>query len=169
MQTWLVHMRNPVKLWREIGPKGFLGFQVMILATPLLPLLNPIFWVMLILWFGWHFEFIPRFFPGAIYYLASVEFYAGNFLFIFSNVAGVYWVIHELEQKRSQIFSYSLVRYALLTPIYWVMMSLAAVKAAWQLITKPFYWEKTVHGLHDPAFDDHAQAQGQGQTPNQSL
>ncbi len=150
MQTWLVHMRNPFKLWREIGAKGFMGFQVMILATPLLPLLNPFFWVMMILWFGWHFDFIPRFFPGTIYYLASVELYAGNFLFIFSNVAGVYWVIHELEQKRQQVFSYSLVRYALLTPIYWVMMSIAAVKAAWQLITKPFYWEKTVHGLHAP-------------------
>jgi hypothetical protein len=28
-------------------------------------------------------------------------------------------------------------------------MSIAAVKAAWQLITKPFYWEKTTHGLTD--------------------
>jgi hypothetical protein len=27
------------------------------------------------------------------------------------------------------------------------MMSIAAYKALWQLITKPFYWEKTSHGL----------------------
>ena len=26
-------------------------------------------------------------------------------------------------------------------------MSIAAYKALWQLITKPFYWEKTSHGL----------------------
>ncbi|MFC0331647.1 glycosyltransferase family 2 protein [Paenibacillus sepulcri] len=147
MQTWLVHMRNPVRLFREIGFKGFIGFQVMILATPLLPLLNPIFWLMLILWFGWELSVIGDFFPGFIYYLASIEFYIGNFLFIFSNVAGVYWVIHELESNEERIFSYKLVRYALLTPVYWVLMSIAALKAAWQLVTNPFYWEKTEHGL----------------------
>ena len=149
MQTWLVHMRNPIKLYKELGWKGFLGFQVMILATPLLPLLNPIFWVMIILWFGWKATFIPQLFPGFLYYLSGAEFYIANFLFVFSNVAGVYWVISELEAKGEQRFSFSLVKYGLSTPIYWVLMSIAAVKAAWQLITKPFYWEKTVHGLTD--------------------
>ncbi len=38
-------------------------------------------------------------------------------------------------------------KYALLTPVYWALMSIAAYKAAWQLVTKPFYWEKTRHGL----------------------
>jgi len=152
MQTWLVHMRNPVQLYRELGLKGFLGFQVMVLSTPLLPLLNPFYWVMLVLWYGWKMHWIPQFFPGVIYYLAAVEFLIGNFLFVFSNVAGVYWVIHDLEKRKENVFSYGLVKYALLTPIYWVMMSIAAVKAAWQLVTKPFYWEKTTHGLakHNP-------------------
>ncbi|WP_409347246.1 glycosyltransferase family 2 protein [Paenibacillus sp. MBLB4367] len=147
MQTWLVHMRNPLRLWRELGTKGFFGFQVMVLATPLLPLLNPGYWLMLLLWYGWKLAIIKQFFPGAIYYLAAAEFFIGNFLFVFSNVAGIYWVIEDLEKKRQQVFSYRLVKYALLTPIYWVLMSIAAFKAAWQLITKPFYWEKTTHGL----------------------
>jgi hypothetical protein len=124
-----------------------MGFQVMVLATPMLPLLNPFYWMMIILWYGWKLEWIPQIFPGFIYYTASAEFLIGNFLFVFSNVAGVFWVIYELEKKNQKIFSYSLVKYALLTPAYWVLMSLAAVKAAWQLITKPFYWEKTTHGL----------------------
>ncbi|MNH89877.1 Beta-monoglucosyldiacylglycerol synthase [compost metagenome] len=147
MQTWLVHMRNPFRLWRELGTKGFLGFQVMVLATPILPLLNPVYWLMLILWYGWELGIIKEFFPSYIYYLASIEFMIGNFLFVFSNVAGVYWVISDLEKKKEYTFSYGLVKYALLTPVYWVLMSIAAVKAAWQLITKPFYWEKTTHGL----------------------
>ncbi|WP_425453998.1 glycosyltransferase family 2 protein [Paenibacillus flagellatus] len=147
MQTWLVHMRNPFRLWKELGPKGFLGFQVMVLATPMLPLLNPIYWLMLVLWYGWRLEVIPQFFPGPIYYFSAMEFLFGNFVFIFTNIAGVYWVIRELEVKRRYEFSYGMVKYALLTPIYWALMSVAAFKAVWQLVTKPFYWEKTTHGL----------------------
>ena len=36
---------------------------------------------------------------------------------------------------------------ALLAPLYWILQSLAAVKAIYQLIFRPFFWEKTVHGL----------------------
>jgi hypothetical protein len=36
---------------------------------------------------------------------------------------------------------------ALLIPAYWVMMAIAAVKALWQLVATPTFWEKTVHGL----------------------
>ena len=34
-----------------------------------------------------------------------------------------------------------------LGPLYWVLMSIGAWKGFIQLIHKPFYWEKTVHGL----------------------
>ena len=37
--------------------------------------------------------------------------------------------------------------YALLMPFYWVMISVAAWKGLWQFFTRPFYWEKTIHGL----------------------
>ena len=36
---------------------------------------------------------------------------------------------------------------AVLVPGYWVLQSLAAVKAVYQLVFRPFFWEKTVHGL----------------------
>jgi len=36
-------------------------------------------------------------------------------------------------------------------PFYWVLISIAAIKGFYQLFTKPWYWEKTVHGLsHAP-------------------
>ena len=41
---------------------------------------------------------------------------------------------------------YDLVKYSVLTPLYWLMMSWGAYKAAAQLITRPHYWEKTDHG-----------------------
>ncbi|MFC7571174.1 hypothetical protein ACFQX8_01060 [Klenkia terrae] len=43
-----------------------------------------------------------------------------------------------------------------------MLHSIASYKAAWQLVTKPFYWEKTEHGLtshtQDAGDDDAADA-----------
>ena len=36
---------------------------------------------------------------------------------------------------------------ALTVPIYWFMISLAAVKALVSLASRPFYWAKTRHGI----------------------
>jgi hypothetical protein len=36
---------------------------------------------------------------------------------------------------------------ALLSPLYWVLISIAAWKGVWEVIAKPHYWQKTLHGL----------------------
>lgn len=154
MLTWLVHMRFPLRLWRQIGTRGMLGVQVIVLATPLLPLINPFLWTLILLWYLTHNQLIPMMFPGPIYYIAAVELIIGNFLFVFSNVAGVYKVIGELHANNDFALSFRLIKYALLTPIYWILMSVAAYKAAWQLIFKPFYWEKTDHGFANKVNDN---------------
>jgi cellulose synthase/poly-beta-1,6-N-acetylglucosamine synthase-like glycosyltransferase len=46
VQTWLVHMRSPRALWRELGPRGFLAFQVMVGGTVLSALVHPWFYVL---------------------------------------------------------------------------------------------------------------------------
>jgi ABC-type dipeptide/oligopeptide/nickel transport system permease component len=35
--------------------------------------------------------------------------------------------------------------HAILMPLYWLAISLAAYRALWQLARAPFYWEKTEH------------------------
>jgi glycosyltransferase XagB len=42
------------------------------------------------------------------------------------------------------------VKYALVTPVYWSLMSYAAWRAFLQFFANPFEWEKTQHGLHKP-------------------
>ena len=42
---------------------------------------------------------------------------------------------------------YELILFAIANPIYWLMHSIAAFKGLYQLVVKPFYWEKTDHGL----------------------
>ncbi|PGU00840.1 hypothetical protein COD21_30460 [Bacillus cereus] len=148
MQTWLVHMRHPIQLWRKLGTKGFLGFQVIIFSTPIIPLINPWLWLILCLWHFGNIGLIKTFFPGAIYYLAAIELLLGNFMFIYSNTVGNYWILQKTSAERRYPLSYSLIKYSLLMPLYWIIMSLAAYKALWQLIVKPSYWEKTKHGLN---------------------
>ena len=38
---------------------------------------------------------------------------------------------------------------ALVMPVYWLLISLAAYRALWQLYKDPYLWEKTPHGLAD--------------------
>jgi cellulose synthase/poly-beta-1,6-N-acetylglucosamine synthase-like glycosyltransferase len=147
MLTWFVHMRFPLRLWRQIGTRGMIGIQVVVLATPLLPLINPLLWILVLFWYLTRNNLIPLMFPGPIYYIAATELIIGNFMFVFSNVAGAYKVIGELQMKNNYALSFRNIKYALLTPVYWLLMSVAAYKAAWQLINKPFYWEKTNHGF----------------------
>jgi hypothetical protein len=61
----------------------------------------------------------------------------GNLLFVYTFLLG--------SARRG---NHDLIKYGLLAPFYWLMMSWAAGKALGQLIGKPHYWEKTVHGLH---------------------
>lgn len=147
MQTWFVHMRNPVTLFKELGFRGFFGFQAMIFASFLLPLANPFLWIMMILWFLTKTSWIPELFPGPTYYISAFLLILGNFIFVYSNVIGMFWVINDMEKKKQRVFSYGMIKYALLTPIYWSFSSISGIKALWQLIHNPFHWEKTEHGL----------------------
>lgn len=148
MQTWLVHMRSPIKLMRDLGGlKGFIGYQMMVLGTPLVPLLNPIFWAMMIIWIVFEPGIIASLFPGWLYYMALFLFLGGNFLFIYTNIIGAYTVIRESEESGNMHISYSIIFSGVFLLFYWVLMSVAAYKALYQLIKNPFYWEKTQHGL----------------------
>lgn len=149
LQTWLVHMRNPFKFLKSVGVRGFIGFQAMMLGTPLIPLMNPFFWAMTIIWYVFKPAVIQELFPGVLYYIASAQLILGNFVFIYSNLVGTYTVIRDGELKGKMHLSYSIILAGVLMPIYWMMMSAAAYVALFQLITKPHYWEKTVHGLTD--------------------
>jgi glycosyltransferase XagB len=134
--TWLVHMRQPIKMIKEIGIKSFVSFQLVVAGTFFAALLNPIYWLLTTLWFLTKWNFIQQIFPTSIYYFGIICLFLGNFAFTYINVIGA------LERKY-----YDAVKYALLSPLYWGLMSIAAWKGFFQLLTKPHFWEKTQHGL----------------------
>lgn len=136
MQTYLVHMRNPAKLVRKVGWKGFFGFNFFIGGTSFTFLLYPILLAFFVLYLIFRFSAVRQVFPDWVLYISIFNFIAGNVLMIYVNMLAVF--------KRRY---YELILYSACNPIYWLMHSRAAYKGLWQLITKPFYWEKTNHGL----------------------
>ncbi len=136
MQTYLVHMRNPAKLVRKVGWRGFFGFNFFIGGTSFTFLLYPILLAFFGLYLIFKFAFVRSIFPDWVLYISIFNFIAGNVLMIYVNMLAVF--------KRRY---YELILFSILNPIYWLMHSRAAYKGLWQLITKPFYWEKTNHGL----------------------
>jgi cellulose synthase/poly-beta-1,6-N-acetylglucosamine synthase-like glycosyltransferase len=136
LQTWLVHTRRPRLLWSQLGPAGTARFSLFVAGTPLLALINPLFWTLTALWFTAQPAFVTAMLPAPVYYASLLCWLGGNFLFAYA------FIVTALEMDRPE-----LVLAAALSPLYWVMMSIAAIKAAIQLVTDPFYWEKTQHGL----------------------
>jgi len=136
MQTYLVHMRNPVKLWKKVGWKGFLGFNFFIGATPLTFLVYPILLSVFIAYVAFDLQTIRMLFPDWVLFMSIFNLMVGNILMIYVNMMAVF--------KRRY---YELILFAIANPIYWLMHSVSAYKGLWQLIVNPFYWEKTNHGL----------------------
>jgi glycosyltransferase XagB len=137
MQTLLVHTRRPLTLFRELGVKGALGFLLTVGGTVATALLSPIFWTLLVLWIYTQPAWVAELFPGPIYYLASLSLLLGNFLLVFLSLCVAVSRGHD-----------DLAPHALLTPLYWVLMSVATYIALVELIVRPYHWHKTEHGLH---------------------
>jgi hypothetical protein len=80
--------------------------------------------------------FLLEIIPAPVYYVGLMLWAFGNFLL---------WYLTVLTARNTK--SSGLIMAAVLVPLYWIMMSIAATKAAWQLVVTPSFWEKTVHGL----------------------
>ena len=136
LQTFLVHMRHPRQLVRELGWKSTLGFVLFVAGTPTLALFNPLFWLLTALWWVAQPSAIAAMFPAPLYHIAMFCWVVGGFGLLYAGVANA----RASGKPR-------LITAALVMPAYWALMSLAAMKALVQLIWQPYYWEKTTHGL----------------------
>jgi len=136
MQTYLVHMRSPIELYKSIGAVGFWGFQFFIGGAVLSTLLAPLLYAMYVIWLVTDTHYFDVVFPPLVLYISLINLLLGNGYLIYLSMLGAF--------KRHLYF---LIPFGLTMPIYWLMMSVAAYKALWQLIHNPFYWEKTLHGI----------------------
>lgn len=136
IQTYFVHMRSPFRLLRELGLRNFLHFQALIGGIVFAFLINPLFWGLAFLWFVFRIEAFSNLFPGLVFAAGSGCLFAGNFVFAYTGAVGCYRRGYD-----------DLVKYALLAPVYWVLMSYSGWRAFLKFFADPFHWEKTKHGF----------------------
>lgn len=140
IQTFLVHYKKPLTFILENFNMHIFSFNLVVLGKVVSIFINPFMWLITILYFIFRSQIgeqIEQIFPPFIYYIALISLILGNFLYIYCMVLGL--------AKREY---WDLIPFFVLIPIYWLMMSMAAWIALYQLIIKPHYWEKTIHGLH---------------------
>ncbi|MGB9143778.1 MAG: glycosyltransferase, partial [Aestuariivirga sp.] len=135
MQTWLVHMRNPVRTGRELGMTGFWTLQAFTAGIFLSALFHPILnaitvWLLL---------------AGSPNISAPSLLLSGLSLEVFLLGYGV-TMLAGAKALRQQSFKGWWLTIATM-PFYWLLMSVAAWLALWQFVFAPFTWNKTEHGL----------------------
>lgn len=139
LQTYLVHMRRPLFFYQKYGVHALI-FQLIIGARISFMLINPILWFVTVMYFSLHSlvgPTIEALYPTPAFYMAAASAVFGNFMYIYNYMLGC--------AKRKH---WSLIKYVYLIPVYWLAASLAAGIALYQLVVKPHYWEKTIHGFH---------------------
>lgn len=138
LQTWLVHIRRPVQLFRTLGPRSFVRFNLVLAGTPIIAVLNLAFWLITMVWFLGQPAVVEEVFPWYIYFPALIALVLGNAATLYMNLIAL------REDDRADLLVP-----ALTVPLFWLMMSIAAAKGCYQMIRNPSYWEKTFHGLAD--------------------
>ena len=135
--TWAVHMRDPARLWREIGPWRMFGFQVMFLGSLTQALLAPLLWTFWALLLG-----LPHPFAAA---LPGWMLPAMTALFLGSEAVNILCGLWAVRGPRHR----HLAPWVPTLHLYHPLGTLSAWKALHEVVTKPFYWDKTQHGIFD--------------------
>jgi len=143
MQTWLVHMRDPLSAIRDLGLGSFLIAQILFAGMVLSALAHPFLLVTgLVLAVDLA---LAR--PMGVWKSALLGVDVVNVSFGYLSFLLLGWQV--LDRKERKGFW----KIVLLTPVYWMMMSIASWRAVWQLRRRPHHWEKTPHRAAVPVAD----------------
>ncbi|MEP5632758.1 MAG: glycosyltransferase [Tateyamaria sp.] len=132
--TYFVHMRDPIALLRDLGFVRFVGLQVMFLATVSQFATLPLLWSFWLPALGLPHPVITTLGAGVVWPLA--------FFFIAAELLNiVIGLLAVSDQNRRHLLPW-----VVTLIFYFPLGALAAYKALYELVTNPFYWDKTQHG-----------------------
>ncbi len=132
--TWAVHSRNPARLLRELGPRRLFGFHLLFLGSILNALLMPVLWSTAVMLFGWHHPILDVL-PGNGVMVLSALFGTGMIVSM-----SVSWLACAAPHHRR------LRRWIPTMGLYFPLATLAIWKALFEIVLRPFHWDKTTHG-----------------------
>ncbi|MGV6812344.1 MAG: glycosyltransferase family 2 protein [Brevirhabdus sp.] len=137
--TYLVHMRDPVRLWRDLGPRGFLGLQVLFLGTLLGFLTAPLLLSFWLVTFG---------LPHPVEHMLPPSTLRGIWItFLTAELVTIGLGLLALRRTDHKGLS----GWVPTLHLYFPLASIAMLKALYELAIAPFYWDKTSHGHFDEA------------------
>ncbi|MBT2129784.1 glycosyltransferase family 2 protein [Aliiroseovarius lamellibrachiae] len=135
--TYGVHMRQPRQLLADLGWRKFIGFQILFLGSLSGVLLAPLLWTF------WAFPLgLPHplrgVMPDGLLILLGTTFVAAELLTITIGIQAVSGAKHRWLRVWVPTLH-----------LYYPLASAAALKGFVEIVTKPFYWDKTQHGKYD--------------------
>ena len=136
--TYGVHMRDPVKLWRDLGAWQFFGVQMLFAGTISQFLLAPLLWSFWLMMIG-----LPHPLDGILSKPVAISF---AITFLLSEIIGVSVAALAVAKAKKP----ELIKWTPTLHFYFPLAVVAAYKGVFELATKPFYWDKTSHGIFAP-------------------
>lgn len=135
--TWTVHMRDPRRLWRDLGPWRFAGVQILLLGTVSQFLLVPLMWSFWLIVLGLPHVMSDVMTPPVMLGVGAL-FLTAELTNIVLGMIGAH-----LAGKRG------LWGWVPTMHVYYPLAALATYKALFEMVVRPFYWDKTSHGIAD--------------------
>ena len=132
--TWAVHMRDPLRLLGELGLKRFLGVQILLFGTLSHFLLAPFLWSFWLIVFG-----LPH--PVTEAFPREVILGIGSLFFLSEVTTLLIAALAVATPKHSW-----LIKWVPVMHLYFPLAAVASWKGFAELVTRPFFWDKTAHG-----------------------
>jgi cellulose synthase/poly-beta-1,6-N-acetylglucosamine synthase-like glycosyltransferase len=133
--TWFVHMRHPRRLARDLGWKRLAGMQVLFLGTLSQLTLAPLIWLFWLPLLG-----LPHPLSGV---LPPAVLWGMGAAFLVSTAIEVAIHIHAARAAGKGW----LVRWIPTLMVYHPLATLACWRGLIQIASRPFFWDKTTHGI----------------------
>jgi glycosyltransferase XagB len=137
MITYGVHMRDPGLLLRQLGWRRFAGFQVLFLGSISQALLVPVMWSLWVISLGLDHP-ARAIMPGSVFVPLIAVFLLAEATTILTGLCG-------MARRRGGISLW----WVPTLYFYYPLAALASYKALYEVVLRPYYWDKTSHGHFD--------------------
>lgn len=127
MQTYAAHTRQPIDFIKKIGGKEFIMWTLLMFVPMISFISLPIVCII------------------ALFASKDVAIILGT-MFVFNCISLLYCSYHT-KKSTNYMCSKMINRWWWSYPLYFILHSLAALRAVYQLFTDLHLWEKTPHGL----------------------